>query len=192
MRRSLLLLLCLAILLPSTGAADGEEDYHVRVTPHAFEAPSTGNGAAYDCAGPGPYGIADTVFYNAGEIVQGERHPDWMGVPYVGPECLAVDVRTPDPFSLLVADPVGCEPVEDALGDRVAHRGVVDVPPIPSPGGSASARGTYNLTSGQYYLRLGFPGLALAPETADGAAVEVSGNTGVSIEFDCRECEPPW
>ena len=195
--RSLILLVSLTVLLPPLGAAQ-EEGYYVDVQHHAMEPPSS-NGSAYDCGDGDSYGLLGSVTWDV-ERSTGDRTPAWMGIPYVGPECLVLDVRTESPLS--ARDPAipECDaPLADRIDPsrRVGLGGglVSTLPPLgPPPEVDASARATSNLSSGQYYLRLEAPGAgpgggALA---ADEPTVELSGNTGVAVKFDCVECEPPW
>lgn len=200
--RPFLLILVALVLNPPTGAAedpDPDPPYHVKPEVGTFEAPED-RGDEYDCAGDGPHGIADTVFYDVDETIEPEgRSPEWMGIPYVGPECLAVDVRTQDPLvptrsratDDLVEVLADCDvPVVEKVRRGVRTDRLVELPPVPVL--EAAMRATFNVSSGQYYILVDVPANPFFVEVQDDEDVEVSGNTGAAVKFDCRECEPPW
>jgi hypothetical protein len=204
----ILAILPIGLLSPGTAAAEDPEDpYFVRVTPHDPELPAERD-PSYDCAGEdGPEGAVESAKHNADGLTDGER---W-GLPYVAPDCLAADARAddakaPDPptptracrqiiefrslpmrAATLAMDPCRVKRIDSMATGPATTSG--------SEGGSA--RATYNLSSGRYSVHLD-PALQPPPLWAPFSAavlmfpLNVSGNSGVSVQFDCVECPPPW
>lgn len=195
MRSVPFLLLC-ALLMTSAGPAlaQDEEEYYVRVTQHEPETPREDREGRYDCTEKaGPNGVVETVFYDLDALSDGER---W-GLPYVAPTCLAADARTsgyaaPDPTCTWLRLYVDCRSsyVGAARGGVNGAGRLFDGLLVPLTGTGWGARATYNLSSGDYYLGLDLPPIVHLGKLHD-LPRDLGGNTGISVDFDCRDCHPP-
>ena len=194
------LFLCAALLAAGQAAAQ-EEGYYVKVTPHAPEGPFTHGPEGYDCTGgAGPEGLAQSAAYDVDALTDGTR---W-GLPYVGPTCLAADARAPPPGGVPTWCPVTPMDSKFVCISRfapgtfygmtlpgLAH--LLGLPVLEQLGageGEPRVRATYDLSTGRYHVEWSAP----TPLTRTGLDVprSVDGDTGLSILFDCRDCEPPW
>lgn len=199
--RILLFLSILPVVLSCLGPAlaDPQDPYYVLVAPHNPELPAERE-PSYDCAGEGgPKGVSQTILYDVDGLTDGTR---W-GLPYVAPSCLAVDGRTEVPEIPPLGAPDssrGCGSLKGGWAVR-AHSGW-ELCRFSYAGHrlgaseEVSVRATYNLSSGRYFVHVA-PSLTMArvltwSTTFMGVPPDLSGDSGVSVLFDCVECPPPW